>query len=137
MPETAFIYPQTFRKKERLCSRKLLQEVALKGRKINQNEIRLAWLPVKLSIHTPLQTAFSVSKRNFKSAVDRNRIKRRMREAYRRNKSTFFPLLVNQQTQFALLFVYTSKEIISYSDIEVKIINLLSKLVEDIQKNNL
>lgn len=132
----ASIYPQTFRKKERLCSRKLLQEVALKGRNINQSEIRLAWLPVTLSIQTPLQTAFSVSKRNFKNAVDRNRIKRRMREAYRRNKSTFFSLLVNQQTQFALLFVYTSKEIISYSEIEVKILNLLSKLVEDIQKNN-
>ena len=127
---------QTFRKNERLCSRKIIQELALKGKNIHINPIRLLWIPSILNVSIPAQAAFTVPKRNFKDAVDRNRIKRRMREAYRKNKSSLYSLISNNKNQYALLFVFTGKESITYFETEEKIKIILHRFAEDIQKNN-
>ena len=127
---------QTFRKNERLCSRKIIQDLALKGKNIHINPIRLLWIPSLLNVSIPAQAAFTVPKRNFKDAVDRNRIKRRMREAYRKNKSSLYSLISNNKNQYALLFVFTGKEPITYFETEEKIKIILHRFAEDIQKNN-
>lgn len=127
---------QTFRKNERLCSRKIIQDLALKGKNIHINPIRLLWIPSILNVSIPAQAAFTVPKRNFKDAVDRNRIKRRMREAYRKNKSSLYSLISNNKNQYALLFVFTGKESITYFETEEKIKLILHRFAEDIQKNN-
>ena len=127
---------QTFRKNERLCSRKIIQDLALKGKNIHLNPIRLLWIPSILNVSIPAQAAFTVPKRNFKDAVDRNRIKRRMREAYRKNKSSLYSLISNNKNQYALLFVFTGKESITYFETEEKIKIILHRFAEDIQKNN-
>ena len=127
---------QTFRKNERLCSRKIIQDLALKGKNIHINPIRLLWIPSILNVSIPAQAAFTVPKRNFKDAVDRNRIKRRMREAYRKNKSSLYSLISNNKNQYALLFIFTGKESITYFETEEKIKLILHRFAEDIQKNN-
>ncbi len=137
MPVTAApAHRLTFRKKERLCSRKVIQEIVQKGKSIHLSPIRLTWLKIKLPHDVPAQAAFVVPKKNFKSAVDRNRIKRKMRESYRKNKSAFYPLISFQDCQYAMLFVYTGTETVSYSETEEKTKIILHRLAETIQKNN-
>ena len=126
---------QTFRKSERLCSRKVIQELALNGKNIYVPPLRLLWIPSKLNANVTVQAAFSVPKKNFKDAVDRNYIKRRMKEAYRKNKSNLYSLISGYNNQYALLFVFTGKEILSYTETEEKTKIILQRLVEDIKKN--
>jgi ribonuclease P protein component len=72
----------------------------------------------------------SVSKRNFKKAVDRNRIKRLIREAYRQNKSILGSNLASQPESLLLGFIYTAKTIMEYKEIERKIILILQRLIK-------
>ena len=127
---------QTFRKSERLCSRKILEELIKNGKSVHFPSLRFSWLPIPIPENVPAQVAFSVPKRNFRQSVDRNRIKGRMREAYRKNKSLIYPLISTTRKQFALLFVYTGSEIPTYIDTEKKIKNALNRFAEDIQKYN-
>ena len=76
------------------------------------------------------QILVSVSKRNFKKAVDRNKLKRLIREAYRRNKQ---PLIEYCQKNSAVVYlglIYTGKTIPAYIEIERKIILILHRLTE-------
>ena len=135
MPVAVSPNRQTFRKKERLCSRKTIRELALKGKNINDFPVRLSWLNTALRENVPFQAAFTVPKRNFKKAVDRNFIKRRLREAYRKNKSFLYALDLPVNIQFALLFVYNGKEMLTYAETENRLNNILKKLAEEITKN--
>ncbi len=75
------------------------------------------------------QAAFTVSKRNFKRAVKRNLLKRRMREAYRLNKPGFYTELEAKSLHIALMFVYVGKDIIEYPGIEKGMISAFKKLL--------
>jgi len=86
---------------------------------------------VKKTDNIPAQLLVSASKRNFKSAVDRNRIKRIVREAYRNNKSIIWDYMDNmQENQILISINYTAKTIVSYSEIERKLILILHSLIE-------
>ena len=125
---------QTFRKSERLCSRKILEALAAKGRNIHLAPFRLIWLITPLTKEVAAQIAFSVPKRNIKSAVVRNRMKRLMREAYRKNKSAFYSLISDQDVRVALLLIFTGKEVVDYGETETKTQSILNQLVQDIKK---
>ena len=80
----------------------------------------------------PLQTGVGVSSRNFKKAVDRNRIKRLLREAYRLNKEEVMSTVSAQQKQLALFFLYTGKELPESELLNDKMRKALKRLAEEI-----
>lgn len=122
----------TFRKAERLTSRKAIEELVSGGKAISIQPFRLTWINTPLQSEFPAQIAFSVPKRFFKKAVDRNRMKRLMRESYRKNKADIYPLLTERNMQCALLLYYSGKKIISYSETEDKIKLILQRFAKDI-----
>lgn len=121
---------QRFRKVERLTSRKTFDLLLKKGRSIQDAPFRLIWLIEHSESPFPAKIAFAVPKRNFKSAVERNKIKRLMREVYRKNKADLYTLLKQKEKQLAILIVYTGKTIPDYKEVEQKLTVILQRLAE-------
>jgi ribonuclease P protein component len=76
----------------------------------------------------------AVSKKKIKKAVDRNTVKRRTKEAYRKNKQVFYAWLSNNNIQVAFTITWLPAEVLPYNEIENKIILSLQRLTEVIQK---
>lgn len=112
-----------FPKSEKLKSRKTIELLFLEGKSLSKFPIKVFYLPIENTKIT--QAGFTVPKRNFKSAVDRNRIKRQLREAYRLQKH----LLKNKEdVKFVLFFLYLGKSKLDYSVIEKGMKSLLEKI---------
>lgn len=123
-----FTYPG----KEKLKSRKLIDKLFVEGKSVSDYPIKLIYLKTQHTERVKTQAGMAVPKKNFKSAVKRNRIKRLLREAYRLNKHQVFN---NSQDSFAFLFLYLGKELPSYPEIEKAMTEVLarfSKKVEDV-----
>ena len=97
----------TFSKKERLKSETLISRLFEEGRVISEFPLRIVYLKTEFNDGVAFKTSVSVSKRNFKSAVDRNHIKRLLREAFRLNKTQYFN---NSKCQYALMILYLGKD---------------------------
>jgi ribonuclease P protein component len=121
----------TFPRKEKLKSQKLLSLLFTDGAAITKYPLKLVYLATSLPEPVKIQAAVAVPKKNFKKAVDRNRVKRLLREAYRLNKQ---PLFNNIDGSYAFLFLYLGKEMPSFELIEKgmrKIIDELLKYSKD------
>ena len=116
----------TYNKSEKLKSEKLITELFSDGKSISAYPLRLVYLETTFSDSVRIKTGVSVPKRNFRKAVDRIRIKRIMREAYRINKPELFN---NITTQYAFMILYIGKEKTSYSVVETAIKQLFEKFI--------
>ncbi|WP_299212889.1 ribonuclease P protein component [uncultured Aquimarina sp.] len=116
----------TFGTNERLKSKKEIELLFSEGKSIAKYPIRLIYRKTTLEKEVQIQAGVSVSKRNFKKAVDRNRIKRLLRESYRKNK---YIVGNNTTHQFAFMFLYTGKEMPDYIMIESKIKQIIQKFI--------
>lgn len=104
----------------------------VEGRSISAFPLRLVYLKTHFNDGVTIKTGVSVSKRHFKSAIDRNRIKRLMREAYRLNKPIYFN---NFSTQCAFMILYIGNEKPTLKQIEAKMNLLFEKFHDDFNKN--
>jgi ribonuclease P protein component len=127
---------QTFRKLEKLVSRKSIEQLAASGRSVHAGPFRLVWMKVEADLPYPAQVAFSVPKRNIRLSVDRNRIKRLMRESYRKNKDLLYTFLEERKCRVVLLMIFTGRSLPSHPETEEKLKLTLQRFVEDFQKHS-
>lgn len=125
----------TLHKEERLCSQKTIEDLFASGESFLAYPLKVVFLKTDLSQSYPVQAAFTASKRNFKHAVKRNLLKRRMREAYRLNKPAFYQQIADMEFKLAIMFVYIGKDISEYPAIEKGMISAFKKLLLKIQEN--
>ncbi len=111
----------TFKKSERLSQKKLIQELFDKGSSFYLYPFKVFFIPNERPVH---QILISVPKNIFKRAVDRNAIKRRIREGYRLNKSK-----LRQDNFFSIAYIYTAKQILPSAIVHQKIILSFDKLI--------
>ena len=118
---------ESFGKKEKLKSKVMIDRLFAEGNSVKKYPLRLVYLPLKDPSEKVNKVAVSVPKRNFKRAVDRIKIKRLMREAYRKNK---YLVTNNLAGNYALMLIYTGRDIWSYSDLFSSSEELLKRFVK-------
>lgn len=116
-----------FPKEERLRSKKLIEQLFREGSSFNLYPLRFVALHLPQVSEPPVQVVISVSKRNFKKAVDRNRLKRQIREAYRLQKH-IIPQLNTQGGTWLIAILYIGKEKNPFNIISKKLNSGLERL---------
>ncbi len=121
-----------FKRSERLKSKKIISNIFSNGKVIGAFPIKLFYIETELNSDFPIQFAFSVSKKKFKRAVDRNRIKRLMREVVRLKKHELLNASEIKNRQFALLFLYVGNELPDYKIIDNKVAKSMKRFKDNI-----
>ena len=118
----------TLGKTERLKSRKRIDQLFAEGKSFLIAPLRVYYNFSSLS-GSPLQAGFSASSRTFKKAVDRNRIKRVMREAYRLQKMPLSAAIENKNQSLAVFFIYTARDLPVSTLVHEKMALALQKMI--------
>jgi ribonuclease P protein component len=118
----------TLAKEERIKSRSQTEELFSSGKKFSQGFLRMYFLITKNPANPGLKFGAGVSTKIFKKAVDRNRTKRLIREAYRLQKKELNNKLLSSKTQLAVFFIYTGKELPVYNEVFETMQKTLKKL---------
>ena len=121
----------TFSKKERLCSRRLIDRLYAEGRRLTVFPYSVFWLE-EPSLKVPCQVLIVAPKRKLHHAVDRNRIKRLTRECYRQHKEQLLPLLQQNNRRIALSLTYIHTELMTYQQLDHKFDKLIDQLIKDL-----
>ena len=122
----------TLSKEERICSKKLINELFTgNGRPMTAFPLRVVFMKRTIVDDQPRAAMLvSVPKRYFKHAVDRNRVKRQVREAFRRNKSIITQNLTDDHEAVAMAFVWLTDEKFPSSEVENRMVRLLTRISE-------
>ena len=122
----------TFRKQERIVSHQLIETLFEKGdsQTLAAYPLRAVFLQTERQQgHAPIQILISVPKKRFKHAVDRNRVKRQIREAYRKNKS-LLEGTVEEGQMLLIAFIWLSDKHFATKDVEKRVISLLKQMAK-------
>ncbi len=121
----------TFKKSERLCSRILMDRLFQgESHSVSAYPLRAVFLPVSTNVQQGVSVLMSVPKKRFHDAVDRNRVKRQLREAYRKHKHALAEKMADREQGLLIAFIYVSSQIESTVSIEKRMVRLLEKIGE-------
>ena len=123
----------TFKKEERLYGHAALENVYNNGKHLHNNNFKILYLEVPLSEQPACRVVFSVPKRSFKKAVDRNHIKRQMREVYRHHKHLLYQHLTEKHKHIHIYIIYSAKQTVSYVELKENLVKALELLVAKVK----
>ncbi len=125
----------TFKREERLKSNTLIQELLQQGKTVSAFPFKIYW---KLSNDPvqehPVRIAIAVPRKRFSRAVDRNLIKRRTRESYRKNKTFLYESLSDSRLKLIMLIIYITDDFMPHKEIESALRTALTKLVKNLEQ---
>lgn len=126
----------TLRKNERLCSKRIIEQLFAKGERFVVYPFSVYWCVCDNDSipDTQVQVLIGTSKRKFKKAVDRNRVKRLIRECYRLNKYKLYDVLSVKDKKIALSINYIHDKIKDYGSLEEKYVKMLNTLIAEIEQ---
>ena len=127
---------QTFGKEYKLCSKKLIDEIFNDGERMSSFPFSISFKETTLKSTVNFQIVISVPKRIFKHAVNRNRIKRLIRESVRKNKLILETTLRKENKQIALILIYRHKDSLDYAQLERKTKKAFLNLTERLSKES-
>ena len=119
----------SFSKQERICNRNDFQKLLSQGEFFYSYPFRCMYLWTETTSFSA-RIAISVSKKRIKHAVNRNRVKRLIRESYRLEKGALYQKYINIPQSIDILIIYTETKIHSFRFIKKKIIELINKIIE-------
>ena len=120
---------QTFKKHERLHGKATIDRLFLQGDSFFSHPFIVYHQIVPATGSSPVcAVLFSVSKKKFPRATQRNLLKRRMREAFRKNKHLLYPFIASQQGNLHLAFIYVKTEMPDYASLEKKMIDAIKNI---------
>jgi len=122
---------ESFHKSERLCLKRRFDSLLAEGDSFFLYPFRVIYLEIKSETQDPpVQAAFTVKKKQFKRAVMRNLIKRRIKESWRRQKQPLYELLASGNKNLLILFVYGAEVALPYEEISKKTGQVIRKLMD-------
>lgn len=141
LPKCFFMHqPNSFVKNERLCSRILIEKLFKGSKSFLVYPVKVVYMELSEEeserSETPLQVLITVSKKKFKRAAQRNRIKRLMREAYRTNKSELTDLLSKNEQKIVLGLIFIGDAIPEFGYLKSKIISIMKRLKQEFSQIN-
>ena len=122
----------TFSKTEKLKSKKLIEQLFSQGKSVTAYPLKLVYLKTAHNGNHLVQAGFSVSKKKVKTAVKRNRIKRTLREGYRKQKHFIYDQLGQK---YIFMFLYLDENELNYVVLEGKMVDLIKKFIKRISKD--
>lgn len=123
-------------KANKLCSPKIIDEVFDSGTQVKSYPFVLKFKETSLPKDVSFQIVFSAPKRTFRKAVQRNRIKRLCKEAFRSKRTILDTYLQQENKQLALFLVYTPKEELTLSLLSGKTEKLIKKIISQLESND-
>ena len=126
---------KTFNKEERLCSRKHLDLLFKNGSSFLLYPLRISYLYIDDQQEFPVQVVINVPKKRYKHAVDRNLLKRRIREAYRLHKQEQLYEQLSRPGLLLLSLQFVGKQKYEFSFIEKRLTAVLKKLVANLNND--
>lgn len=130
--------PKTFsyNKKEKLKSRTLMNDLFAKGNKpFLAFPVKVFYMEIKEPIDSPIKLGVGASGRTFKKAVDRNKVKRLLRESYRLNKLPLHEFVQSNNKQIAVFLLFIDKTLPTFELLQQKMPILINKLIKALSEN--
>jgi ribonuclease P protein component len=136
MVSTKIQFNEKLGKPYKICKDKDISALFKTGKKIYKFPYSSSYLIVDEKQSTPFQLVISVPKRNFKKAHDRNRIKRIIKETFRKNKLILETFLLEEQLQFSFFLMYNHKEKLTFEEFMLKTELFVYFLIENLKNDS-